>query len=230
MTPIRFTNRWLLFLLLTTVCSLKLVAQEVKSRPASDFLDPQQGVTEEELVTRALASNPMLAAQRQQIEMAKGDVTQARLRKNPSVLLGGLKEVNGDDHGISVIGSLPLELYGRRARRTEVAENKEDVSRRSVADQERLLTGEVRTRFGDALASIRNLMFVEQLLQVNQEFLKLLEDRVHQGSTPPLDADETRVEVNRIETLRVDYQSKVEVALLALKEARQEWIRKNRYG
>lgn len=219
MTPILFTNRWLLFLLLTTVCSLKLVAQEVKSRPASDFLDPQQGVTEEELVTRALASNPMLAAQRQQIEMAKGDVTQARLRKNPSVLLGGLKEVNGDDHGISVIGSLPLELYGRRARRTEVAENKEDVSRQSVADQERLLTGEVRTRFGDALASIRNLMFVEQLLQVNQEFLKLLEDRVHQGSTPPLDADETRVEVNRIETLRVDYQSKVEVALLALKEA-----------
>jgi cobalt-zinc-cadmium efflux system outer membrane protein len=113
---------------------------------------------------------------------------------------------------------LPLELYGRRARRTEVAQSKEDATQQSVADQERLLTGQVRARFGEALASIRNLMFVEQLLQVNRDFLKLMEDRVREGATPTLDADETRVEVNRIETLRIDYQAKAEVALLALKE------------
>jgi cobalt-zinc-cadmium efflux system outer membrane protein len=205
--------------MLAVVCSLKLVAQEVKPQSASDFLDLRQGVNEEELVARALASNPTLAAQRQQIEMAKGDVTQAHLHKNPSLVLGGLKEVNGDDHGINITGSLPLELYGRRARRTEVAEGKQGVSKQSVADRERLLTGEVRTRFGEALASVRNLMFIEQLLQVNQDFLKLMEDRVHQGATPPLDADETRVEVKRIETMRIDYQAKAEVALLALKEA-----------
>jgi cobalt-zinc-cadmium efflux system outer membrane protein len=161
----------------------------------------------------------MLAAKRQQIAMAKGDVIQARLHKNPSLMLGGLKEVSGDDHGISVTGSLPLELYGRGARRTKVAESKQDVSKQSVADQERLLTGEVRSRFGEALAAVHNLMFIEQLLQVNRDFLKLMEDRVHQGATPPLDADETRVEVNRIETMRIDYEAKVEVALLALKEA-----------
>jgi cobalt-zinc-cadmium efflux system outer membrane protein len=201
---------------------LSLPAQEVLRRSASDFLDPQHGITEAELVTRALASNPTLLAQRQQIEMAKGDVTQAHLHKNPSLMLGGLKEANGDDHGINITGSLPLELYGRRARRTEVAESKEDVSKQSVADQERLLTGEVRTHFGEALASVRNLMFIEQLLEVNQDFLKLMEDRVHQGATPPLDADETRVEVNRIETMRIDYQAKTEVALLALKDA--VWI------
>jgi cobalt-zinc-cadmium efflux system outer membrane protein len=157
-------------------------------------------------------------AQRQQIEMAKGDVTQAHLRKNPSLILGGLKEVNGADNSINIGGSLPLELYGRRARRTEVAESKEDATQQSVADRERLLTGEVRTRFGDALASIRNLMFAEQLLQVNRDFLKLMDDRVREGATPSLDADETRVEVNRIESLRIDYQAKAEIALLALKE------------
>jgi cobalt-zinc-cadmium efflux system outer membrane protein len=62
-------------------------------------------------------------------------------------------------------------------------------------------------------------MFAEQLLQVNRDFLKLMEDRVREGATPTLDADETRVEVNRIESLRIDYQSKAEIALLALKEA-----------
>src|SRR5258705_13558137 len=61
-------------------------------------------------------------------------------------------------------------------------------------------------------------MFVEQLLQVNRDFLHLMEDRVREGAAPPLDADETRVEVKRIETLRIDYQAKAEVALLALEE------------
>jgi cobalt-zinc-cadmium efflux system outer membrane protein len=190
---------WLLMTLLLTG-SLSLSGQTVQppdipSRSSSDFLDPKLGVTEDDLVTRALASNPTLAAQRQQIEMAKGDATQAHLHKNPSLMLGGLQEVKGDDHAINVTGSLPLELYGRRARRTEVAQNKEDATQESVADQERLLTGEVRTRFGKTLASIRNLMFVEQLLQVNRDFLKLMDDRVREGATPLLDADETRVEV-----------------------------------
>ncbi|HET8923657.1 MAG TPA: TolC family protein [Candidatus Acidoferrum sp.] len=198
--------------------SLSLSGQEVQPRPANDFLDLQQGVTEEELVTRALASNPTLLTQRQQIAMAQGDVTQARLRQNPSLTLSGLKEVNGGDNAINITGALPLELFGRRARRTEVAENKEEATRQTVADQERLLAGEVRMRFGQALAAIRDLKFAEQLLQVNRDFLRLMEDRVCEGSAPSLDADETRVEVHRIETLRIDYQAKTEVALLALKE------------
>jgi cobalt-zinc-cadmium efflux system outer membrane protein len=36
---------------------------------------------------------------------------------------------------------------------------------------------------------------------------------------PSLDADETRVEVSRVEALRIDYQAKAEVAVLALKES-----------
>jgi cobalt-zinc-cadmium efflux system outer membrane protein len=215
---ILFTYRFWLLMTLALAGSLSLSAQEVQPRPASDFLDLQRGVTEAELVTRALASNPNLLGQREQIAVAKGSVTQAHLRQNPSLTLGGLKEVNGGNNDINVSGSLPLELFGRRARRTEVAKNKEEATQQSVADQERLLTGEVRMRFGQALAAIRDLMFVEQLLQVNRDFLRLMEDRVREGSAPSLDADETRVEVHRIETLRIDYQAKTEVALLALKE------------
>jgi cobalt-zinc-cadmium efflux system outer membrane protein len=199
--------------------SAVLSGQEVQPRAASDFLDLQHGVTESELVTRALAINPNLLAQRQQTVMAQGGVEQARLRKNPTLNLGGLKEVNGSDNSVTLGGSLPLELFGRRARRTEVAEKREDATEQSVADQERLLTADVRTRFGQALASIRDLAFTEQLLQVNRDFLRLLQDRVREGAAPPLDADETRVEVERIETLRINYQAKTEVALLALKEA-----------
>ena len=73
-------------------------------------------------------------------------------------------------------------------------------------------------RFGETLAAVRNLMFAEQLLQANRDFLKLMEDRVREGAAAPLDAEEVRVEANRIEALRIDYQTKAEIALLRLKE------------
>ncbi len=211
--------RLLLLLVAALAIGLPLAAQEVAVRPASDFLDSQNGVTESELVARALTSNPKLAAERQEIDIAKGDVVQARLRKNPLLSVGGLKEVNGDDNRFSIGGSVPLELFGRRARRTEVAERKQDATQQSLTNRERLLAGDVRMRFGEALAAVRNLMFADQLLQANGEFLKLMEDRVREGATAQLDADEVRVEVNRIKALRIDYQAKAEIARLTLKEA-----------
>src|SRR6266404_4678098 len=206
-----------LSLVLTMVCA-PLSAQQPAAHSSSSFLDPQAGATESELVTRALAQNPTLAAVRQEIEMARGGVTQARLRKNPSLIVGGLQEVKGQDNRVSIGGALPLELFGRRARRTEVAERKLEATRESVADRERLLTGEVGMRFGETLAGVRNLNFVEQLLQINRDFLKLMQDRVREGATASLDADEVRVEVGRIDALRIDYQTRAEVALLRLKE------------
>ncbi len=199
--------------------SLSLRAQEAGVRPSSRSLDPQNGVTESDLVARALARNPRLAAQRQKIEIARGGLAQARLRTNPLLSVGGLKEVNGEDNRFSIGGAAPLELFGRRARRTEVAERKLDATQATVADQERLLTEEVRVRFGETLAAIRNLEFAEQLLQANRQFLKLMEDRAREGAAPSLDADEIRVEVNRIDALRIDYQARAEIAMLALKEA-----------
>jgi cobalt-zinc-cadmium efflux system outer membrane protein len=214
---IRF-SRFHLVLLALLACSVPLRAQNMDS-PTSRFLDPQKGLTESDLVTRALANNPALAAQRQAIESAKGTLAQAHLRTNPSLAVGGLKEVNGDDNLFNVGAEVPLELFGRRARRTEVAAQKLSFTRETVNDNEQLLTAEVRKRFADTLAAVRNLEFVEQLLKANREFLKLMEDRVREGAVPVLDGDEVRVEANRIESLRIDYQAKAEITMLALKEA-----------
>jgi cobalt-zinc-cadmium efflux system outer membrane protein len=214
---IRF-SRFHLVLLALLACSASVRAQNMDS-PTSRFLDPQNGLTESDLVTRALTSNPALAAQRQAIESAKGALAQAHLRANPSLAVGGLKEVNGDDNRFTVGAEVPLELFGRRARRTEVAAQKLNSTRETVNDNERLLTAEVRKRCADTLAAVRNLEFVEQLLKANREFLELMEDRVREGAVPVLDADEVRVEANRIESLRIDYEAKAEITMLALKEA-----------
>jgi len=215
---IHFT-RLLIALFALLACSVTLRAQATSSPPANPFLDPQTGLTELELVARTLVNNPALAAERQGIDSAKGSVAQARLRANPSLAVGGLKEVNGDDNRFSIGTEIPLELFGRRARRTEVAEQKLNSIRATITDKERLLAGEVRLRFAETLAAARNVDFVEQLLRANQDFLKLMEDRVREGAIPSLDAEEVRVETNRIESLRIDYQAKAEISMLALKEA-----------
>src|SRR5260370_37615516 len=112
------------------------------------------------------------------IESAKGGGAKRRLRQNPSLSVGGLKEVDGDDNRFNVGAEVPLELFGRRARRTEVAAQKLSSTRETVSDNERVLTGEVRMRFADTLAAGRNLEFLEQLFHAKREVLRVMEDRV----------------------------------------------------
>src|SRR5260370_12542553 len=101
---------FLLSLAVTMACALPLSAQEPVAHPATSFLDPQTGTTESELVARALAQNPTLTAVRQEIEMARGGLTQARLRKNPSLTAGGLQEIDGQDNRVSIGGAPPPAL------------------------------------------------------------------------------------------------------------------------
>jgi len=113
------------------------------------FRRSDHGLTEADLVARALANNPSLAAQRQTIESAKGAVAQARLRPNPSLSVGGLKEVDGDDNRFNIGAEVPLELLADARARTEVATQKLNSTRETVSDNERMLSAEVRMRFAD---------------------------------------------------------------------------------
>jgi cobalt-zinc-cadmium efflux system outer membrane protein len=212
--------RFLVALILANARLFPVVAQVAAVQPPpSSFLDSKTGITESQLVVRALALNPTLAAARHDIDIARDEVTQAGLRKNPALSLGGMQEISGQDNRVSVGASLPLELHGRRSLRTTTAARKLDVTRENIRDKERILAGEVRVHFGETLAAIRNLRFVEQLLKINRDFLALTESRVSEGATAPHDADVVRVEVNRIDALRVDNLTKTEVALLRLKQS-----------
>src|SRR5260370_42520404 len=97
MKSVTLSIRLLFLLSVALTAGLPVAAKEVATLPARDFVDSQNGVTAADLVARALASNPTLAAARQEIEIANGGVAQAGLRKNPSLSRGGLKGGNGAD-------------------------------------------------------------------------------------------------------------------------------------
>jgi outer membrane protein, heavy metal efflux system len=192
-------------------------AQDLLEKTSSRYVDARNGLTADELVARAIAKNGELLATRQQVAAARGSLTQAKLGPNPSLELGGLKQVGGTDNTISIGGSLPLELFGRRSRRIDIATQSLSMSEFDSADRERQLASVVRAKFGEALSQAQNLRFTGELLDLNRTLLELTQRRVDKGLIPPLDANIVKVEVSQIDVLHTDFEGRLEVTMLELK-------------
>ncbi len=181
------------------------------------YLDPANGMTADQAVAYALAHNGELLAVRSEIEAARAMVRQASLRSNPSVEFERKQQIGGADNTSMISGMLPLELGGRRSARVLVAQKELDVKERLLADRERLLAAEVRTKFGIALAQMLKLGFTEDLLASTDRGFNLVAAKVKEGRTPPLEENMVLVEVNRIRSMRETNEGKVEIALLDLR-------------
>jgi cobalt-zinc-cadmium efflux system outer membrane protein len=192
-------------------------------RPRADeaavalYFDPVAGLTADEAVARALASNGELSAMRKETEAARALVKQASTRANPRLDVWGAKAVNMTDNQVMVEGMLPLELGGRRSTRVLVAEREVEVREASLAERERTLAASVREKFGEALAEIVKLGVTEELLTNSQKGYRLVVARVLEGRTAPLEQNEVLVEVNRLRSVRERGRGRVEVALLELR-------------
>jgi cobalt-zinc-cadmium efflux system outer membrane protein len=181
------------------------------------YVDETSGVTADEAVARALARNGELVAARKEIDAAKAMVRQAGLRANPQLDVNGSRQVAGSDNSVTVAGRLPLELGGRRSSRIAVATGELEVREHAVADRERVLAAEVRTKFGQALAQVLKLRFAEELVLTARRGYRLIVARVMEGRTAPLEQNMVLVEVNRLRSVRELEEGKTEVQMLELK-------------
>jgi cobalt-zinc-cadmium efflux system outer membrane protein len=192
-------------------------------RPRADgatvgrYFDPAGGVTADEAVGRALASNGELLALRKEVEAARALAKQASYRANPRLDVSGSKAIRMPDNQLMVEGMLPLELGGRRAARVRVAEREVEFREAAAADRERVLAAEVRAKFGEALAAVLKLGVAEDLLNNSQRGYRLVVARVLEGRTAPLEQSQVLVEVNRLRSMREAERGKTEVALLELR-------------
>ena len=107
--------------------------------------------------------------------------------------------------------SLPEERASRRRR-------PRSHDRAAVcADRERLLAAEVRTRYGDVLATIRDLALFDEIVAATQNQFDLLRSRVEQGASPPLERDLLDVELRRVQADRLLQAGRTETAVFELK-------------
>lgn len=181
------------------------------------YIDQTNGMTADEAVRVALENNGELVAARKEIEAARALVKQAKLRANPSVEFSRQEQIGGKDNDTMIAGSLPLELGGRRKTRTNVAAAELNLREKEVADRERLLAAEVRAKFGEALAQTLKLKLIEDLLESALQGFRLVQARVTEGKTAPLEENMTLVEVNRLRSMREIEAGKTEIAFLELR-------------
>ncbi len=184
----------------------------------SQYIDPVNGLTGDELVRYALAHNGEIAAARQMIAEARGRLRQAGLKANPMLEASGTHAVNTPDNRLMIGAELPLELGGRRSSRVAVASAELLVREAEVADFERKLTADVRMKYADAIAAARNVRFTEELLALTRDSHRLVHARVERGKSAPLEQNLLLVELNRVDAMRIGFESRAEVAILELKK------------
>jgi cobalt-zinc-cadmium efflux system outer membrane protein len=184
----------------------------------SQYVDAVNGLTADALVRYAIAHNGELGAARQMIAEARGRLRQAGLRANPMLEASGTRAANTPDNKVMVGAELPLELGGRRSARVVVASAELQVREAEVGDFERKLAADARMKYADAIAAARNLKFTEDLLTLTRDSHRLVQARVERGKTAPLEQNLLLVELNRVDAMRIGFESRAEVAVLELKK------------
>lgn len=195
-------------------------AQIPKPDPAatlSKYVDRVSGTDADEAVRIALASNDELAAMKLETESSTRMIGQAEQRARPSVGFESRQQVGGSRNRSMVMGTIPLELGGRRSSRVALAERMAALDRAMYEERERMLAAEVRTKFGRALAKALKLKLTEDTLLFVIESYELVKANVTEGETAPLEENMLLVEVNRLRSMRERDEGAVRIAMLELK-------------
>ena len=219
-----FYASWLIGLAVIA-SSLPVAARAQMTMPAGTpsqtvttiYLDPVNGKTVNELVALALENNGEIIALRKEAEAGEALVNQAGLRANPSVAVNGTRQLGGTDNNMMIQGEQPLELGGRRPARIRVARQELEIRKPAVAERERQVAADVRSKFGEALAAATKLTFADDVIDMEKVMFELVAAKVTEGRTPPLEQNMESVELNRMRAERETAEGVVEMRMFELR-------------
>ena len=205
-------------LIATLITNVSISAQSSDAQVplAAGFVDPANGLSLEQAIARGIEQEPSLRAARSQVDVAHGTSLQASLRPNPLVSFERREEPGGTDNLTTLGVEWPLDLF-RRSERIAVAEREVSTAQLASADRERVLAAEVRMRYGDVLAAVRDLGLLDELAAATQRQYDLLRSRVEEGASPPLERDLLDVELRRVQAERLLQAGRTETAVFELK-------------
>jgi len=201
------------------VLSASTTAAPQRQPRSADYISVS-GMAAEDLTRKMLASNLGLQAARQRLLQADARLAQAELRPNPS-----LEFQEKNDRVISNKGSRereltykqPLELFGRRSRRIEVAQVEIERIRFEIADLERQRRAELGALLGQALAEATRLYALERITELNDGLRSAMMVRVKAGDASRYESTQIEAETARLETDRGRVASRLDSLMLQLK-------------
>jgi cobalt-zinc-cadmium efflux system outer membrane protein len=191
-------------------------AQNPREPLAPQYVDTEAGITLAEATTRALAQEPTLRATRTEVDVARGAQLQSGTHPNPTVSFMQQMEPGGTDSQTRIELQWPLDLF-RKTGRSGVADQELHAAEQGVADRERLLAADVRLKYGEVVAAVRDLSISDDLVETMARQSDLLRARVDQGGTPPLERNMVEVELRRLEAERLLQAGQVDRIVIELK-------------
>ncbi len=159
-----------------------------------------------EAITQALTNSPELAVERRQIDVARGELTKARvyplnpvLEVNPAYGSGKLRDVDKSvgTNAFDVAVSQTLQIKGQWGLRIERAKADLDRTGWTVGDAERRIRAEVSRAFTDVLIDQERVKFFGEIVALNQELLNISQQLFEAGAVPRLDVLRAEVELRR---------------------------------
>ncbi|MBX7062918.1 MAG: TolC family protein [Pyrinomonadaceae bacterium] len=178
------------------------------------------GLSLAEIVRRAFANNGEIKIARLEVEKAQARLQQAQLRPNPTLEVEqstGSFVGSPGDRELSVGVSVPLEVYGQRNRRIDLAKAEIILKEAEVAAKQRELAGQIFETYAEALANLREVQVLEELLDLDARTVQFVQIRVNEGETAPLELNLLQTEVERIRSRRQLTEGKLQAALSKLK-------------
>jgi outer membrane protein, heavy metal efflux system len=181
-----------------------------------------QGLTLDEAINEAIASNLNLIAERYNLSVAETKIITARLRPNPVLTVEGdhLPLLGTEFNSINMAGppeyavrtDFILERGGKRDDRIAVAENNKEVVRAQLQNTIRLLVLEVQNAFVDVLQARDNLNLARENLDAFTQIVGINETRVRSG-------DLSEVEFLRTQLAQLQFENSVRQAEVRLTTA-----------
>ena len=178
------------------------------------------GISLAEIVKRAFDNNGEIKIARLEVDKAKARLTQAGLRANPTL---EFEQTTGrfvgspGDRETSVGFSIPLDIYGQRGRRMDLAKAEITLKEAELVAKQRELTGQIFSTYSEALAALRELQILEELLTLDTDTVRFVQIRVNEGESPPLELNLLQTEVERLRARRHLVEGKLQAAVAKLK-------------
>lgn len=205
------------FVLIGTAARAQSAAPPGERRPLAErYVDTRGGLSVGDAVARAVEGEPSLRAARAELDVAHGRRVQSALRPNPTTSFERREEPAGTDNQTLFNVEWPLDLF-RRSARVTVADREIEATEQAVDDRVRALVAEVRMRYGQAAAAVRDVAVADNLAISAERELDLLRQRVEEGASTPLERDLLDVELRRLEAERLLAMGRADAALFELK-------------
>jgi len=178
------------------------------------------GLSLVEIVRRAFDTNGDIKIARLEVEKAKARLMQAQVRPNPNLEIeqstGSLVGSPGDRE-LNVGVSVPLEVYGQRSRRIDLANAEIGLREAEVSARQRELAKQIFVAYAEALAALQELKVLEELLDLDSQTVQFVQIRVNEGESAPLELNLLQTEVERIRARRQLVEGKLQASISQLK-------------